>query len=127
MHHPDGRCFPYFRHPDFNRHLKRLGKEAGINSFVTIEIHSGVEKGTRQVQKYEVLSSKVGVNTFLFNALRLGISAEVLSFLMGSKTTSGVERIRPLLEHAAYGDIQKFNALPAGNAQQSVDILTLHK
>ena len=119
LYQPDGRCFPYFRHPDFNRHLKRLGKEAGISSFVTLEIYSGTEKGTRQVQKYEVLSSKVAVNTFLFNALRLGISAEVLSFVTGSKTTYGVERIRQLLEHAAYGDIQKFNALPAGNAKQS--------
>ena len=119
LYQPDGRCFPYFRHPDFNRYLKKLGREAGINSFVTLEIHSGTEKGTRQVQKYEILSSKVAVNTFLFNALRLGISAEVLSFVTGSKTTHGVKRIRPLLEHVAYGDIQKFNMLSPGNANQA--------
>ena len=119
LYQPDGRCFPYFRHPDFNRHLKMLGKEAGINSFVTLRIHTGSETGTRQVPKYEVLSSKVAVNTFLFNALKLGISAEVLSFVTGSKTTYGVERIRPLVEHAAFSDIQKFNLLSPGNGQPS--------
>ncbi|MCK5461892.1 MAG: site-specific integrase, partial [Bacteroidales bacterium] len=109
---PDGNCFPYYRHPDFNRYLKQLGRQAGINRFVTLEIYSGQEKGTRQVPKYEILSSKMAVNTFLFNALRLGVTAEVLSFVTNSKTLYSVERIRPLLEHTAYEDIQKFNILP---------------
>jgi integrase len=112
---PDERCFKYFRHPDFNRNLKQLAKDAGINSFVTLEIYSGPEKGTRQVQKHSILSSKVAVNTFLFHALRLGISSEVLSFITASKTTHGVERIRPLLEHATYNEIRKFNALSLGD------------
>jgi hypothetical protein len=64
-----------------------------------------------QVPKYEILSSKVAVNTFLYNGLKLGISAEVLSFLTEKKTLSNVERIRPVLENAAYDDIRKFDTL----------------
>lgn len=108
-----GNCFPYYRHPDFNRHLKQLGKDAGINRFVNVSFYSGTEKGSRQVPKYEVLSSKVAVNTFLYNGLKLGISAEVLSFLTDRKTLASIDRIRPILEHAAYEDIRKFDNLQA--------------
>ena len=110
----DGRCFRNYSNPDFNRHLKHLAKEAGIDSFVTLEIYSGIEKGTRQVPKYEILSSKVAVNTFIFNALKLGITAEVLSYVTGGKTSYGVERIRSLIEHTAFDDIRKFNILSPG-------------
>ena len=107
----DGNCFPYYRHPDFNRSLKQLAKDAGINRFVNVSFYSGTEKGSRQVPKYEVLSSKVAINTFLFNGLKLGISAEVLSFLTERKTFASVDRIRPVLENAAYDDIRKFDNL----------------
>ncbi len=110
---PDGNCFPHYRHPDFNRHLKQLGKIAGINRFVNVSSYAGTEKGSRQVPKYEVLSSKVAINTFLFNGLKLGISAEVLSFLTERKTFASVDRIRPVLENAAYDDIRKFDTLLA--------------
>jgi hypothetical protein len=109
----DGSCFPYYRHPDFNRLLKQLGKHAGINRFVTLSFFSGTERGMRQVRKYEVLSSKVAVNTFLLNGLKLGISPEVLSYITDRKTLAGIERIRPILEDAAYTDIRKFNNLRA--------------
>jgi hypothetical protein len=108
---PNGNCFPYYSHPDFNRHLKQLGKNAGISRFVNVSSYSGTEKGSRQVPKYEVLSSKVAINTFLFNGLKLGISAEVLSFLTERKTFASVDRIRPVLENAAYDDIRKFDNL----------------
>lgn len=110
---PDGNCFPYYRHPDFNRYLKQLAKDAGINRFVNVSFYSGTEKGSRQVPKYEVFSSKVAINTFLFNGLKLGISAEVLSFLTERKTFASVDRIRPVLENAAYDDIKKFDNLQA--------------
>ena len=95
----------------FNQLLKQLGKEAGINRFVNMEILSGPERGIRQVPKYEILTSKVAINTFLFNGLRLGISSEVLAYVTDQKTLAGIERIRPLLEHAAFDDIRKFNKL----------------
>ncbi len=106
-------CFPYYRNSDFNRHLKQVGKNAGINRYVNLSFFSGTEKGSRQVPKYEVLSSKVAINTFLFNGLKLGISAEVLSFLTDRKTLASVERIRSVLENAAYEDVRKFDNLLA--------------
>jgi hypothetical protein len=110
---PEGGCFPYYRHPDFNRHLKQLGKNAGIKRFVILSFYSGTEKGRRQVPKYEVLSSKVAINTFIYNGLKLGISAEVLSYLIDRKTLASVERIRPVLENAAFAEIQKFDNFEA--------------
>ncbi len=112
---PGGRCFPFYSHPVFNGRLKQLGREAGIDRFVTLEVHSGAEKGTRQVRKFEILSSKMAVNTFLFHALRLGISPGVLSFITGSRTMHGVERIRPLLEHVAGEDMRKFDSIAAAD------------
>jgi site-specific recombinase XerD len=108
---PDGTCFPHFHNPYFNRLLKQLGKQAGINRFVNLEIYSGVERGMRQVPKYEILTSKVAVNTFLYNGLRLGVTAEVLAYVTDQKTLAGVERIRPLLESIAFADIGKFDIL----------------
>jgi len=110
---PNGNCFPHYSHPEFNRHLKQLGKNAGINKFVDVLLYSGTEKGLRQVPKHEILSSKIAVNTFLFNGLKLGISAEVLSFLTNKKTLASIDRIRPVLENAAYDDIRKFDNLQA--------------
>ncbi len=109
--YPGGTCFPYYHNPHFNQLLKQLGKEAGINRFVVMEIFSGPERGSRQVPKYEILTSKVAINTFLFNGLRLGISSEVLAYVTDQKTLVGIERIRTLLEHAAFDDIRKFNKL----------------
>ena len=110
--YPGGTCFPFYSNPYFNQLLKQLGKEAGIRQFVNLEIHAGSEKGTRQVPKYEILTSKVAINTFLFNGLRLGISAEVLAYVTDKKTISGIERFRPLLEQVSFDDIRKFNNLP---------------
>jgi hypothetical protein len=110
--YPGGNCFPVYSNPYFNQLLKQLGKQAGINRFVTLEVLSGTERGSRQVPKYEVLTSKVAINTFLFNGLRLGISSEILAYVTDQKTLSGIERIRSLLEHTAYDDIRKFNVLP---------------
>ncbi|HEC42145.1 MAG TPA: hypothetical protein ENI20_04880 [Bacteroides sp.] len=110
---PDGNCFPHFNNPYFNKLLKQLGKEAGINRFVNLEIYSGVERGMRQVPKYKILTSKVAVNTFLYNGLRLGVTAEVLAYVTDQKTLAGVDRIRPLLESAAFADIGKFDILPS--------------
>jgi len=109
--YPGGACFPYYNNPHFNQLLKQLGKEAGINHFVNLEILSGPERGARQVPKYEILTSKVAINTFLFNGLRLGISSEVLAYVTDQKTLAGIERIRGLLEHAAFDDLRKFNKL----------------
>ena len=114
--YPGGTCFPFYHTPYFNQLVKKMAKEAGINRFVTLEIHSGPEKGSRQVPKYQILSSKVAVNTFLFNGLRLGITADVLAYVTDRKTLAGIERIRPLLENAAFGDIRKFNSLQDGIA-----------
>lgn len=104
-------CFPRYQNSYFNSLLKKAGKEAGINRFVNIEVHSGTETGIQQVPKYEILSSKFAVNTFLYNGLRLGISAEVLSYVTGQKTLHGVERIRSILESTASLDIRKFDTL----------------
>jgi len=109
--YPGGTCFPFYSNPYFNQLLKQLGQEAGIRQFVNLEIHAGSEKGIRQVPKYEILTSKVAVNTFLFNGLRLGVSAEVLAYVTDKKTMAGIERIRPLLEQASFDDIRKFNSL----------------
>ncbi len=107
--HPGNGCFPVYPNSYFNRLLKQLGRKAGINRFVNLDIHSGTEHGTRQVPKYEILSSKMAVNTFLYNGLRLGVSAEVLAYVTGRKTLAGIDRIRPLLEQAAFNEMEKFN------------------
>ncbi len=111
--YPGDACFPHYSNPYFNQLLKQLGKEAGVNHFISLEIHAGPERGIRQVPKYQILSSKIAVNTFLFNGLRLGVSAETLAFVTDSKTLAAIERFHPLLEQAAFEDIRKFNRLPA--------------
>ena len=84
-----------------------------MNSDEASPARSGAERSMRQVPRYEILSSKVAVNTFLYNGLRLGISADVLAYVTDRKPLAGIERIRPLIEHSAFDDIRKFNILPA--------------
>jgi integrase len=112
---PGEGVFPHFDHSRFNQLLKKLGREAGIDRFVNLEILAGSERGRRQVPKYEILSSRVAVNTFLFHGLRLGISPEVLAYVSGYKTLAGIERFRPLIESLAGEDIQRFNHSPDGS------------
>lgn len=108
---PGGRCFPLYDHSYFNRLLKKLGMEAGINSNVSLEVVSGSLSGTRQVPKYEVMSSKMAVNTFIYNGLRLGISAETLAYITDQKTYTGIDRFRTLLEGSAFRDVSRFDDL----------------
>jgi integrase len=112
--YPGGACFPHYSAPYFNQLLKRVGREAGISRFVSVEMYSGSERGSRQVPKYEILSSKVAVNTFLQNGLKLGITPGILAYVTKRKTYSEIRRIRSLIEDAASGEIRRFNTLVEG-------------
>lgn len=109
--YPGDNCFPYYPNPYFNKLLKQLGREAGINRFVSLEVYSGTELGKRQVPKYEILTSKMAVNTFVFNGLRLNIPAEILAHVCGRSTVLGIEKFRPLVDQVSLESVREFDNL----------------
>ena len=67
----------------YNLHLKRIGKEAGLNDKVTIKYSIGDRIKEKSFRKWELLSSKVARKTFINMGVVKGIGLEVMSELSG--------------------------------------------
>jgi len=67
----------------YNVHLKKIGKESGLNEKVTIQYSIGDKIMEKSFRKWELLSSKVARKTFINIGAEKGIGLEVMSELSG--------------------------------------------
>lgn len=93
---PGNKIFPDIRNAEMNRCIKDMGKVAGINQPVKIQINKGLEKLTREVPKYKLFSTRVARNTFIFHALRLDIPLQHILIMTGLKTLHGIRKFQQL-------------------------------
>ena len=86
------RILPEISNVEMNKRIKTVGRIAGINQPVRIQIIKGYEKLAREVPKYHLLSTKVARNTFIFNALRLGLPLQTIMRITGLKTFHSINK-----------------------------------
>jgi integrase len=90
------KLFPKYSQPNFNLHLKDIGKELGFKRLVKREIMVGGElrKGTeKDVFTYELLSSHSGRRSFIKNLIDMGTMDNwSIMKLSGHKTLSSFQK-----------------------------------
>jgi len=105
----NGQIFPDLNIITMNRLIKEAGKIAELNESFQIKICSENEKIAREIPKYKMLSTKVARNTFIFHALRLGISLQLIMKFTGLKTIHGIEKFRNESSALSVSEMSRFN------------------
>jgi integrase len=82
-------AFPIMSGITFNKYLRRLGEEAGLDRRVYPP-----DKQGDGVPLHERLTAGIAVHTFIANALELCVPAEVISHFTGVQRDARVQRIR---------------------------------
>lgn len=72
------RVFPQISNQKMNKYLKDVGKEAELTDKVEIVKFRGAERIDDIVEKHMVLTSHIGRKTFITNALKRGMTREVI-------------------------------------------------
>lgn len=70
----------------YNRELKKVCKEAGIDDLVMADVKKGALTVTAPLPKYELITSHTARRSFATNLYRRGIPSTQLMFLTGHKT-----------------------------------------
>lgn len=70
----------------YNRELKKVCKEAGINDMIMAEVKRGTLTVIAPAPKYELITSHTARRSFATNLYRRGIPSTQLMFLTGHKT-----------------------------------------
>jgi integrase len=107
-----GYCFPLIQNVYANKHLKTIGKMAGINASVKVNIHKGDEIIEKTKPKYELITTDTARYTYAALSLRAGMRPELLIQVMGQKT------VNALLEYSYFSDPMKdFEMINCWNKQ----------
>ncbi|POY37040.1 hypothetical protein C3K47_08255 [Solitalea longa] len=91
-----GYCFPFVQNVYANKHLKTLGKMAGIETPIKVSIHKGDKIIEKQKPKYELITTDTARYTYAALSLRAGMRPELLIQVLGQKT------INALLEYSYF-------------------------
>jgi len=94
-------AFPPVNAVTLNKHLKRIALEAGLKRRVLMTDKSGEMK-----EICEIITVGTAVNTFIYNALHLGVPAELISRYTGIRHDS---RINVLLSAMSTEEIRRFD------------------
>jgi len=111
------RGLPEISNVDINKRIKAAGRIAGINQPVKIQIYKGYEKLLREIPKYQLFSTKVARNTFIFHALRLGFPLQVILRITGLKTFHGIRKFYDFLNNE-YIDVHFWNQHVASGTRE---------
>mgnify|MGYP006284353995 CR=1 FL=1 len=102
-YYPDQAALPPVSPGTMNKYLVILGKELGLNRSVTDPKNS-----TATVPLHDAMTAGVGVQTFIMNAMRLGIPAELITAFTG---VSSDQRVKLLQQEMAKKQIMKFDKI----------------
>jgi len=75
---PNGKALPVISNAKMNEYLKELGELCGLNEPQKIVYFKGNARHEELYPKHELLTTHCGRRSFVVNALRLGIPAEVI-------------------------------------------------
>ena len=95
----------------YGERLKKIAKQAGIDTPVTDVFFVGGKRVEKTTPKYERLSSHVGRRTFVVNALRMGIPAEVIMRWTGHKNYEAMRPYVKIVDELKREAMQRFDTM----------------
>ena len=108
---PGEKVLPVPENRRYGDRLKQIGKQAGIDDPVTDVFFIGGKRIEKTTPKYERLSSHIGRRTFVVNALRMGIPAEVIMRWTGHKNYEAMRPYVKIVDELKREAMQRFDAM----------------
>lgn len=104
-----GKALPVVSNQKMNDYLKELGEACGIDAPTKIVYFLGNERHEEVYPKYSLLSTHCGRRTFVVNALRLGIPAEVIIRWTGHADYKSMKPYIKIVDELKQREMEKFN------------------
>jgi len=106
--YPGNSALPVISNQKMNERLKVLCKMAGLNSPVTRVKFIGSKRIEKTVPKYSVITAHTARKNFIANALRFGMSSEVIRSISGHKSTKAFSRYYKILDDHKRNELLKY-------------------
>lgn len=107
--YPEALALPVISNQKYNVYLKEAAQLAGIDSTIKTVYYIGTERHETNCPKWELLSSHAARRTFVVNALRLGISAEVIMKWTGHSNYEAMKPYVDIVDELKQSEMAKFN------------------
>lgn len=114
---PGGKALPTISNQKMNEHLKVMGQLAGIEEPQRIVYFKGSERHEEVLPKWAVLTTHCGRRTFIVNALRLGVPAEVIMKWTGHSDFKAMRPYVKIVDELKVAQMNKFNTFTAKKAK----------
>lgn len=106
-----GRAFPVISNQKMNEALKEIGRLVGIDEPIRIVYYAGSDRRESVHPKYELLTTHCARRTFVVNALRLGIPAEVIMKWTGHSDFTAMKPYVKIVDELKEREMSKFNLM----------------
>ena len=106
-----GKALPVITNQKMNDALKDIGKIVGIDTPIRIVYYVGSDRKEDVHPKWELLTTHCARRTFVVNALRLGIPAEVIMKWTGHSDFSAMKPYIKIVDELKEREMSKFNLL----------------
>lgn len=113
------RALPVINNQKMNDYLKEIGELVGIDKPIRIVYYAGSERIENVYSKYELLTTHCARRTFVVNALRLGIPAEVIMKWTGHSDFSAMKPYVKIVDELKEKEMTKFNLLSGNGSPKS--------
>lgn len=106
-----GRALPVISNQKMNESLKELGRLCGIDEPQRIVYFTGNIRHEEVYPKWQLLTTHCGRRTFVVNALRLGIPAEVIIRWTGHSNYSAMKPYIKIVDELKEREMSKFDQM----------------
>lgn len=106
---PEDKALPVISNQKMNEHLKVMGQLAGIEEPQRIIYFKGSKRHEEVLPKWAVLTTHCGRRTFIVNALRLGVPAEVIMKWTGHSDFKAMRPYVKIVDELKVAEMEKFN------------------
>jgi integrase len=115
---PGDKALPVISNVKTNEYLKTMGQLAGIDEPQRMVYFKGNERHEEVLPKWAVLTTHCGRRTFIVNALRLGVPAEVIMKWTGHSDFKAMRPYVKIVDELKVAEMGKFNTFgkPKGKA-----------
>lgn len=107
--YPNNKVFPVISNQKANDYLKEIGKILEFDTPIRQTYFIGNKRIEEVKPKYELLTTHCGRRTFVVNALRLGIPAEVIMRWTGHKNYEAMKPYVKIVDDLKRQEMNKFN------------------
>lgn len=87
---------PRMSEQKINKHIKELGKKAGITQLVLYTVTKGGRRVDEYLPKYAMISHHTGRRSFITNLVRQGVNYQIIMKLAGIRKANTLERYNKL-------------------------------